>query len=72
MKAVEVRSKEEKELRFDLKNLTKELFDLRFQSASEILSYPARIRRIRKDIARIYTVLKEFEMGAVKKTPDKP
>ena len=61
MNAVEVRSKEDKELHFDLKNLTKELFDLRFQSASENISNPARIHQIKKDIARIHTILKERE-----------
>ena len=63
MNSREVRSKEDKELRYDLKNLTKELFDLRFQSASENLSNTARINQIRKDIARILTVMRERELG---------
>ena len=63
MNSKEVRSKEDKELRYDLKNLTKELFDLRFQSASENLSNSARIREIRKDIARILTITREREKG---------
>ena len=63
MNSKEVRSKEDKELHYDLKNLTKELFDLRFQSASENLSNSARINQIKKDIARIHTVLKEREMN---------
>jgi large subunit ribosomal protein L29 len=63
MNAREVRSKEDKELKYDLKNLTKELFDLRFQSASENLSNPARIRQIKKDIARIHTIMNERAMG---------
>lgn len=63
MNSREVRSKEDKELRYDLKNLTKELFDLRFQSASENLSNTARIQQIRKDIARILTVMRERELG---------
>jgi large subunit ribosomal protein L29 len=63
MKGVEVRSKEDKELRYDLKNLTKELFDLKFQSASENLSNPARFRQIKRDIARIQTILNERIKG---------
>lgn len=63
MKAKEVRSKEDKELHYDLKNLTKELFDLRFQSASENLSHPARISEIKKDIAKIRTILQERLKG---------
>jgi len=58
MKMKELRSKEDKELRYDLKGLKKELFDLRFQSASENLSNPARIREIRREVARIVTILK--------------
>jgi len=63
MKAKEVRSKEDKELRFDLKNLTKELFDYRFQSASENISNSSRIGQIKKDIARIKTIMSEREKG---------
>ena len=63
MKTKELRSKEDKELRYDLKNLGKELFDLKFQSASENLSNPARIRQIRREVARILTILNEREKG---------
>jgi len=65
MKMKELRSKEDKELRYDLKNLEKELFDLRFQSASENLSNPARIREIRKEVARVLTILKERQAKEV-------
>ncbi|MBU0756302.1 MAG: 50S ribosomal protein L29 [Planctomycetes bacterium] len=63
MKARDVRSKEDKELHYDLKNLTKELFDLRFQSASENISNSSRIGQIKRDIARIYTILHERKKG---------
>lgn len=59
----ELRSKEDKELRYDLKNMTKELFDMRFQSASENLSNPARINQIKKTIARIQTIMAERSKG---------
>jgi len=65
MKMKELRSKEDKELRYDLKGLKKELFDLRFQSASENLSNPARIREIRREVARIVTILKERQAKEV-------
>jgi len=61
MNAKELRSKENKELLFDLKNYKKELFDLRFQSASENLTNPSRIGQIKKTVARILTILKERE-----------
>ena len=59
----ELRSKEEQELKFDLRKLEKELFDLRFKSTSEELTSPARIRQIKRDIARIKTILRERELG---------
>jgi len=40
-------------------DLKKELFDLRFQAATEAVENPARIRQIKKDLARIETVLRE-------------
>lgn len=55
----EMRQKEDKELRLDLSQLRKELFDLRFQSTTEKLSNPSRIRQIKKDVARIHTILRE-------------
>jgi large subunit ribosomal protein L29 len=63
MKVAEVRSKENKELEFDLGNLRRELFNLRFQSTAEPLANPMRIRSIRRDIARIETVLVERKLG---------
>lgn len=63
MKARDVRAKEDKELHYDLKNLTKELFDMRFQSASENISNTSRIGQIKRDIARIYTILNERKNG---------
>ncbi len=59
----ELRGKEDRELAFDLRNLEKELFELRFKSTAEDISNPSRIRQIRKDIARIKTLLRERELG---------
>ena len=43
----------------------KELFNLRFQSATGQLENHGRLRAVRKDIARIYTVLQERNLGIV-------
>lgn len=59
----ELREKDDAELRFDLKALQRELFDLRFKSSAEGLSNPSRIRLIRHDVARIRTLLRERELG---------
>ncbi|MBW9204680.1 50S ribosomal protein L29 [Mumia sp. zg.B53] len=42
-----------------------ELFNLRFQAATGQLENNARLRTVRKDIARIYTVVRERELGII-------
>jgi len=69
MKISEVRSKEDKELRFELGNLRKEMFNLRFQSTTEPLANPKRIEAIRRAVARILTVLAEREKGIRGQSP---
>jgi large subunit ribosomal protein L29 len=59
VKIEEVRSKTDDELRYELGQLKKELFDLRFRSATETTSNPSRVRGLRRSIARINTVLVE-------------
>jgi large subunit ribosomal protein L29 len=57
MKAGDVRAKTEDELKSELDQLGKEAFNLRFQRASGQLENTARVRQVRRDIARIKTVL---------------
>ena len=59
MKAVDVRAKSDDELSDELGSLEKEAFNLRFQRASGQLENTARVRQVRRDIARIQTILKE-------------
>ncbi len=59
MKASEVRRKTEDELNSQLEQLAKERFNLRFQKASGQLENTNRVRQVRRDIARIKTVLAE-------------
>lgn len=59
----ELRERLDSELEFDGSELSKELFDLRFKSSAEGLSNPNRIGDIRREIARIKTVLKERSTG---------
>jgi large subunit ribosomal protein L29 len=47
----------------ELKKAKEELFNLRFQSATGQLESHGRLRSVKKDIARIYTVLRERELG---------
>ena len=59
MKAGDVRAKTEDELKGELEKLAKERFNLRFQKASGQLENTARVRQVRRDMARIKTVLAE-------------
>lgn len=59
MKTEEIRSKTNSELEFDLANIKKELFGLRFKASTEASQNPSRIRTLRRDIARIETVFHE-------------
>lgn len=63
MKADKIRDMSDAEIENQLKNLRKELFNLRFQLATHQLHNPARIRLVRKDIARILTIKKEKELN---------
>ncbi len=62
MKISEIRKKTAEELSVQLQNLRKELFDMRFQTASEQIESPSRIREIRRTIARIMTVTRERDL----------
>jgi large subunit ribosomal protein L29 len=57
MKSSELRTRSEDELREQLLQLKKEQFNLRFQKATGQLENTARVREVRRDIARIKTIL---------------
>ncbi len=57
--ASDLRAKSQDELKDELVNLNKEAFNLRFQAASGQLENTARVNQVRKDIARIKTILSE-------------
>jgi len=61
--AVELRGLEDTELVSQLLEAKQELFNLRFQAATGQLESHGRLRAVRKDIARIYTVMRERELG---------
>lgn len=64
MKATEIRSLSVEELNTKLADLKTELFNLRFQHAVNQLDNPLRLNEVKKDIARVKTVLKEKELAA--------
>ncbi len=60
MKAADLRQKSPDELQDDVMSLRKEAFNLRFQKATGQLENTARVRQVRRDIARIKTILNEM------------
>lgn len=62
MKIDEIRGKDTRELRLEIQSMRKELFSLRFRGAAEEISNTSRFRDLRRQIARINTVLRQREI----------
>jgi large subunit ribosomal protein L29 len=62
--AADMRAKSDDQLSADLADLKKEAFNLRFQAATNQLERPARIKEVRRDIARIKTLQGERARAA--------
>jgi large subunit ribosomal protein L29 len=63
--AVELRGASDEELITRLREAKQELFNLRFQVATGQLDNNKRLKTVRHDIARIYTVMRERELGII-------
>ncbi len=63
MKASELREMTPAELDTKLSSLKEELFNLRFQLAINQLDNPMRIKAVKKDIARVQTIIRENELS---------
>jgi large subunit ribosomal protein L29 len=63
--ADDFRGLEDDELVSKLREAKEELFNLRFQAATGQLENHGRLRAVRREIARIYTVMRERELGIV-------
>jgi large subunit ribosomal protein L29 len=59
----ELRSLDDDELLTKLREAKEELFNLRFQAATGQLENHGRLNKVRKNIARIYTIMRERELG---------
>ena len=68
--AAEIRDLADDELVSRLGEAKEELFNLRFQVATGQLDNNRRLHHVRRDIARIYTVMRERELGIVRKSDD--
>jgi len=65
MKANEIRDLSQEELNKKLTDLKQELFNLRFQHAINQLDNPMRIVAVKKDIARVHTIMQEIKLGGI-------
>ncbi|NLY52865.1 MAG: 50S ribosomal protein L29 [Firmicutes bacterium] len=63
MRPDEIRAMSSEELVRKLDDLKEELFNLRFQMATAQLDNPMRIREVRRDIARVKTIMRERQLG---------
>ena len=64
MKAAEIRELSADDLQAELKEARAELFNLRFQMATSQLDNTARVKQVKKDIARIHTEMRARELSA--------
>ena len=63
MKAREIRELSVEELEVKLTELKKDLFNLRLQNATNQLDNPTRISEVKRDIARVNTILREHQLA---------
>ena len=66
-KLVEYRGMSTEQLQLSLREQEKNLFHLRFQSATDRLETPSEIRKAKREIARVLTIQRERELAAQKK-----
>ena len=69
MKPAEYRGMSDEQLELTLKDLVKNLFHLRFQSATERLETPSELLKARRELARIKTIQRERQLAAQKAQP---
>ena len=63
MKATDLRKKSQTELEEELNELKEELFKLRFQHATNQLANPLQLKYVKRDIARVKTVMRQQELS---------
>lgn len=63
MRVNEIREKTELELQVELGELKSELFKLRFQLAANQLENPMKLKDVKRNIARVKTIIRERELG---------
>lgn len=70
MRPYEIRQMTPDEIQQQTYDLEEELSNLRFQQVTRQLDNPLRIRQVRRDIARLKTILREHEKGIIRLAPE--
>ncbi|MBV9123397.1 MAG: 50S ribosomal protein L29 [Planctomycetes bacterium] len=70
-KLAEYREQTDEQLALSLREIQKNLFHLRFQSATERLETPSEIRKAKREVARILTIQRERQLAAQQQTATK-
>ena len=68
-KATELREMSDDQLTFSLREAEQELFRLRFQAATEKLDAPSNLQKLRREIARMKTILRQRELETAQGAP---
>ena len=63
MKAKDFREMTPDDLKKEIDGITKALFDLRFKKVTDVVENPAEFKRLRRDLARVKTILREKELA---------
>ncbi len=71
MKAAEMRAMSPEQLELHLKDTIKNLFHLRVQSATERLETPSEIKKAKREVARVRTLIRERELAAAEESAAK-
>lgn len=69
MKPAEYREMDDHQLQLTLNDLLKNVFHLRFQSATDRLETPSELKKAKRDVARIKTIQRERQLAAAKQQP---
>ncbi|KAF0240402.1 MAG: large subunit ribosomal protein [Planctomycetota bacterium] len=72
MKIAEIRQKSTDELKTQVKKIYEEHFNLRFRRVTDVIENPQALRELRRELARIHTVVRQREMEEAIKAPAKP
>lgn len=69
MKIAEIRQKSTDDLKSQIKKIHEEHFNLRFRRVTDVIENPQALRELRRELARIHTVIRERQLDEAKKSP---